>query len=532
MDLQPRLFVRLVAAILFLQSGLLHGAERGTRQTAAALFTNRIPVQLQIVIAESDVKVLKQDSRRYVRATVFEGDEIYSNVGLHLKGAAGSFRQIDDPKPAFTLSFNQFNVNQRFHGLRKIHLNNSVQDASYLNELLAGEMFRAAGIPATRVTHAMVEFNGKLLDGLYVLKEGFTKDFLAEHFKNPTGNLYDMDPGREITEKLKKDTGDGPNDWSDLQMLADAAKEQDLHRRWERLNQVLDVDRFVAFMAMEVMTCHWDGYCLGRNNFRIYNNRDNGKFLFFPHGTDQMFQNPSALVRPPMQGLLAQSVIRTAEGRRMYREKFAVLFTNVYHVDALTSRVDRVTADLAPFLATYNPKWASDFQGQASGVKERVVQRAVEIRRQLAQPELQPLKLVSNVAKPQGWRIENEPKLARLQRTNDQGRNVLQISTSTNSAASWRCKVLLEGGKYRLEGRARCAGIVPMKNDTRGPGAGLRISQQIRTNSLAGDCDWSPLTFQFEAAKPDDEVELICELRAEKGEVWFDLDSLKLVREE
>jgi spore coat protein CotH len=270
---------------------------------------------------------------------------IFTNVGLHLKGSAGSFRQIDDPKPAFTLSFNQFNLGPRFHGLRKIHLNNSVQDGSYLNEILAGELFRGAGVPATRAAHALVEFNGKKL-GLYVLKEGFTKDFLARYFKKTNGNLYDMDPGREITEKLKKDMGDGPNDWSDLKALTDAARESDVAARWARLDKVLDLDRFVSFMVMEIMTCHWDGYCIGRNNFRIYGDRDSNKMVLFPHGTDQMFQNAISPIRPGMQGLLALNVMRTPQGRHQYRERFGTLFTNLFQTSLLTSRVDAVVQQI------------------------------------------------------------------------------------------------------------------------------------------------------------------------------------------
>src|SRR2546426_4850042 len=273
------------AILLLLCAPVIHAKDdvkdprRSNAAAAGALFSTGVPLQIEIQISDADVKILKKDSRKYVNATVIEtipaaiqlplGNQIiYTNVGLHLKGSAGSFRQIDDPKPAFTLSLNQFNIERRFHGLRKIHLNNSVQDASYLNELLAGELFRAANVPATRAAHAMVTLNGKRLQGLYVLKEGFTKDFLAQFFKKTNGNLYDMDPGREITEKLKKDMGDGPNDWSDLKALADAAKEPDASKRWQALDHVLDLDRFVAFMVMEVMTCHWDGYCLGRNNFR------------------------------------------------------------------------------------------------------------------------------------------------------------------------------------------------------------------------------------------------------------------------
>ena len=521
---------------------------RSNVAAAAALFSNGVPLQIEIQISDADVKTLKKDSRKYVNATVVEtlappvsakgasnasprSQIVYTNVGLHLKGSAGSFRQIDDPKPAFTLSFNQFNIEQRFHGLRKIHLNNSVQDASYLNELLAGELFRAANVPATRAAHAVVTLNGKRLQGLYVLKEGFTKDFLAQFFKKTNGNLYDMDPGREITEKLKKDMGDGPNDWSDLKALADAANEPDPSKRWQALDHVLDLDRFVAFMVMEVMTCHWDGYCLGRNNFRIYADRDSNKILFFPHGTDQMFQNPTSPIQPPaMQGKLAQAVIRTPQGRRLYRERFGTLFTNVFKVELLTSRVDTVTAQVGPFLATYDQGWANEFRTQANGVKDRIIQRTVDIRKQLATPQIKPLEFASGVARPPEWRLENQANTAKLDHAKDQGRSTLHIVATTNTVASWRSKFLLEGGHYRFEGIARASGIVPLAEDKKGPGAGLRISQQSRTNSLVADKTWTKLSFEFDTDSPDDEVELICELRAQKGEVWFDADSLQLVR--
>src|SRR3989442_7617350 len=162
-------------AILLLLCGapLVHAKDevkdprRSNAASAAALFSNGVPLQIEIQISDADVKILKKDSRKYVKATVIEtipagiqlplGNQIvYTNVGLHLKGSAGRFRQIDDPKPAFTLSLNQFNIEQRFHGLRKIHLNNSVQDASYLNELLAGELCPAANDPPTRVAHPLV----------------------------------------------------------------------------------------------------------------------------------------------------------------------------------------------------------------------------------------------------------------------------------------------------------------------------------------------------------------------------------------
>src|SRR5262249_7388215 len=152
-------------------------------------FTNGPIPHLRIEIRGTNLTELQRNNRAYTRAVVWEGDTMYPDVGLHLKGAAGSFRSLDD-RPALTLKFDKFREHQRFHGLDKIHLNNSVQDSSYMTEILCGELFRAAGVPTPRGTHARVRLNGRDL-GFYVLKEGFDKMFLRRYFKNPNGNLYD-----------------------------------------------------------------------------------------------------------------------------------------------------------------------------------------------------------------------------------------------------------------------------------------------------------------------------------------------------
>ena len=170
-----------------------------------------------------------------------------SDVAIHLKGSIGSFREVDD-KPDLTLDFNRFNAGQKFHGLRRIHLNNSVEDPSYCNELLGGELFRAAGIPAPRVAHAVVTLNGRRL-GLFVLKEGFTEDFLGCYFKQVGGNLYEPGDGHDVNQQLKNNSILAPKQDSGprLRHWRDAALEADPARRWPRLEQTLDVDRVRGF---------------------------------------------------------------------------------------------------------------------------------------------------------------------------------------------------------------------------------------------------------------------------------------------
>src|SRR6266850_738194 len=119
------------------------------------LFTNVLVPRLRLEIAPEGMAVLQSyewnrnlngQDRTNVLATVREGNRVYTNVAVHLKGGLGSFRPVDD-KPALTLSFDKFADGQRFHGLQKIYLNNSVQDPSYLSEKICREMFLAAGLP-------------------------------------------------------------------------------------------------------------------------------------------------------------------------------------------------------------------------------------------------------------------------------------------------------------------------------------------------------------------------------------------------
>ena len=108
------------------------------------LFTNEPVRFIQIELPPENVAALKKDARTYVSCTFKEGGVTFTNVGVRLKGV-GSFRPIDQ-KPSLSFKFNKFVAKQEFYGLSRIALNNSVQDASFLHEHLAYEVFRRAGL--------------------------------------------------------------------------------------------------------------------------------------------------------------------------------------------------------------------------------------------------------------------------------------------------------------------------------------------------------------------------------------------------
>jgi len=332
----------------------------------ARIFAQPTLFSFKIDLSPEDAASLKREPRKSVPAKVEVDGREFARLGVHLKGAQGSFRPLDE-KPALTLAFGKFTPGQNFFGLRKIHLNNSVQDSTYLCEDLAGELFRRAGVPAPRTAWATVELNGRKL-GLYVLKEGFSKDFLAVHFKNATGNLYDGGLHHEITEPLELDSGDGSPDRSDLVSLAAAAQEADLKVRWERLQRVLDLDRFISFMATEILAGHIDGYSLMQNNYRLYFDPTSGRAVFLPHGMDRMFYEPQAALEPTMKGLVATAVLTTPQGLAGYRQRLAELSEKVFNPEWLTNRIDsavRLLAQVEPLVAR-----------ESQPLRQRIVARA------------------------------------------------------------------------------------------------------------------------------------------------------------
>jgi hypothetical protein len=493
----------------------------------AELFTGDKVLRFQIEMASADLESLRKEPREYVTATVRADQVVCSNVAVHLKGRTGSFRGLDD-KPSLTLDFDKLSPQQRLHSLSKIHLNNSVEDPSYLNEALGAELFRGAGLPAARVAHALLELNGRKL-GLYVLKEGFTREFLGLHFKRTDGNLYENDPTDEDHVRMKRNFGNGADDESDLKALADAAQEPDLARRWQRLQEGLELDRFLTFMAVELMAGHRDGYCLAANNYRLYFDPEAGRFNFLPHGMDQLFGRADLPQRANMGGPVAHAVMQMPQGRRLYLERAALLLTNLFRLETLTNRVVQLSARLQQAL---DSDAAPEQAEAAKQISERIIRRVAQLARQLSEPELKPLQFEKGIARITAWRAVDAPPGGRMEQARaPDGRAALQIKAGSVTSASWRAKVLLVPGRYRFEGAIRTTGVRSLPYG-KNKGAGLRMSavKQAAPHEISGDTPWKLVTVEGELTAPETEVELICELRASAGEAWFDTEALRLIR--
>jgi hypothetical protein len=225
----------------------------------------------------------------YVHAGFRYGNETLPDIGLRIKGEA-SFRKLDKKAP-FKLKFDEFVNNLSFRGLKRLTLNNMVEDPSFLAERMAYYVYRAAKLPAPRCNSALVYVNGTFY-GVYANVEAEDKPFLRRWFTSDEGNLYeegqkDFVPGAETAFDLE--TNETANDRTDLANLIAVFQATTPANFLSTLDPVLDTRHYLRFTAAEAAVNQWDMYSYTvfyPNNFRIYHDPASNKFVFLPWGMD------------------------------------------------------------------------------------------------------------------------------------------------------------------------------------------------------------------------------------------------------
>ena len=472
-------------------------------------------------VSDDALMQLTRSSRTYVPAQITEGEQVLDNVGIRLKGM-GSFRSVDE-KPSFAVKFDEFVENQTYRGLQKVMFNNSAQDSTYLAELLATKLFEDAGVPAARVTHARVRLNGRDL-GLYVVIEAMNKDFLKRHFGSGKGNLYEGYL-QDIDGRLEQDNGDDETQ-ADLRALCEACGVSDPSERWQRLKTIVDVDRFLSFIAMELLTTHWDGYLIHFNNYRLYHDPKTDKMVFITHGLDWAFRRPNVSIEPPLKSVMGRAVLTTPQGQELYRERIRTLVDKVFKPAVIIDRMEQALTKIRG--ADLKKADLALIERRAGIMRDRIQLRAKRVDEQLRGIPPEPLQFdAAGFAYPVSWRDEPDLGDATVDRMKFQGKNTLHIQARegrTRTRASWRSQLCMLPGWYRFEGSA-CTKLLS------GGSARLRISGDTRSVGISGSTGWQVLSHDFQVPEGSLDIELVCELNAmQGGDVWFDLDSLRVKR--
>ena len=177
-------------------------------------------------------------------------------------------------KIQWVLSFQAFDKDARFHGLRSMSLDAPWYDRSMLHERLAFSVFARAGVPASCVNHARLYVNGAFY-GVYAHTERMDREYLERNFWEPDGNLYDA------SNTLVTNEDEDP-DWSKLSAYHSA-------RTYEEIAAVVDLDAALAEWAVEAMIPANDNFWAGVElNDYLYEHPRRG-MVFLPYDMDGTF---------------------------------------------------------------------------------------------------------------------------------------------------------------------------------------------------------------------------------------------------
>ena len=355
------------------------------------LFPHDQVLDVQITIDSKDWDSIRYQSRNFFEAlnesrqhapidhpyTYFEASVLidgveFPQVGIRKKGFLGS---QNSTRPSIKVKLNHVDKEGQIDGLTNLTFNNNQQDVSLISQFMGYGLFNAAGIPAPRCAYANVTVNGQDL-GIYAHVERIHRPFLKREFGNDDGVLYegtavDFYPGwlGSFEHKLGSDEVGRKK----IQKLIDVLNNPNDNIE-SLIGELVDLESFYAFWAMEGLLGFWDGYSGNRNNFFIYLNPKTDKFHFIPWGADSMFERYSPIrddrrdpVSVKTQGLISNRLYQLKSGRQRYQNALEEIMAQNWSDTALLAETERIQALVKPYLAVGDEYESNYNQDEARG---------------------------------------------------------------------------------------------------------------------------------------------------------------------
>ncbi|MBL4685925.1 MAG: CotH kinase family protein, partial [Nannocystaceae bacterium] len=243
----------------------------------------------------------------------------FADAGACVKGA-GTARTLDE-KAAFKIHLGWDDPEvagcgeeRRFHGLKRVTLNNMVQDNSYLRETLGYQFYAALGLGVPRTQFANLSINDEHF-GFYLHVETVDRRFLARRFDSRKGMLFeaiygggrncDLSPEKLgassddscfkasfSTDECDGDTeGYDVTDHSHLQRLGEQIAAIAPGELYTGLQPLLDIDEYLSLFAAEVIGGAGDSHFYHWNNYRMYHEPTEDLWHIIPTGIDTSFSS-------------------------------------------------------------------------------------------------------------------------------------------------------------------------------------------------------------------------------------------------
>jgi hypothetical protein len=199
------------------------------------------------------------------------------------------------------------------------------------------------------------------------------KEFLARVFgrANSEGSVYegslrdfalDQTAGKWPNEIVLKGEVEDMRKRDDIIALATIVKRAPAAEYEQRLSQKLDFGAFLTLFAADMILCVWDDDYYASNNYYLYDNPKDGRFVLFTHSPDWIWSArntfPTSKPQPDLDpfvplaslkagvgpGRMAQRLREIPALEARLRAEVRRLLKDVWDVPRLHARLDRATS--------------------------------------------------------------------------------------------------------------------------------------------------------------------------------------------
>jgi spore coat protein CotH len=226
---------------------------------------------------------------------------VYRDVGVHFRGASSFLFVPEGSKRSLNLSVDFVHEGQHLLGYRTLNLLNVNSDPTYTRPLLYAEIARHY-LPTPKTNYVHVVINGESW-GVYVNTQQFNADFLREWFPSTRGARWKV-PGSPFGQGGMRYLGDDPEaykkiyeiktrddrkSWAALINVFKVLTGTPLDRLEAALAPILDVDRALRFLALEIALVNTDGYWTRASDYNLYLD-EKGRLHVLPHDVNEAIE--------------------------------------------------------------------------------------------------------------------------------------------------------------------------------------------------------------------------------------------------
>ncbi len=321
----------------------------------------------------------------YVEGTFEYDGVVYDPVGVRLKGQGSALDVYD--KGAFKVKFNEYVPGARFMGLECLTLNNMSVDYSMMHERLAYRIYREAGVPASRSSHAVLYVNGEHY-GLYANVETPDVHMIERWFERTDGTMFegwDVDFYAEYVPLFQLEFG--PDDRDNLWGLSEALQVPGV-AGLEAAEDHVDLDAFIRYWAVGAVVAQFDAYpyTWPGDDFHVYDDPEADQLRFVPWGVDETFYYPTNGIEG-INGILAYRCQQVQDCRQAWIDDVWAVFDLVESMD-WASEFEAIQAQIAPLVLedTKKPYSNTDVAYYQTVMQDMIATRQADLTSQIGPP--------------------------------------------------------------------------------------------------------------------------------------------------